>query len=150
MADIQLTHVPYRGTGQSVLDIMEGRIEMVFGTIAPSLSYIRSGKLRALATTGEKRTAMLPELPTLAEAGLPGYEAGLWTAIVLPAGVPADIVRRLNQEVNAAVNSDEIRAALDKQGVETDTGTPEALGARIKSDLVKWRDVAMKAGVRAQ
>jgi tripartite-type tricarboxylate transporter receptor subunit TctC len=150
MAGIQLTHVPYRGTGQSVLDIMEGRIEMVFGTIAPSLSYIRSGKLRALATTGETRTAMLPELPTLAESGLPGYEAGLWTAIVLPAGVPAEIVRRLNQEVNAAVNSDEMRAALDKQGVETDTGTPEALGARIKADVVKWRDVAMKAGVRAQ
>jgi tripartite-type tricarboxylate transporter receptor subunit TctC len=150
MAGIELTHVPYRGTGQSVLDIMEGRIEMVFGTIAPSLSYIRSGKLRALATTGEKRTAMLPELPTLAEAGLRGYEAGLWTAIVLPAGAPADIVRRLNQEVNAAVNSPELRAALDKQGVETDTGTPESLAARIKADLVKWRDVAMKAGVRAQ
>jgi tripartite-type tricarboxylate transporter receptor subunit TctC len=148
MAGIELTHVPYRGTGQSVLDIMEGRIEMVFGTIAPSLSYIRSGKLRALATTGEKRTAMLPELPTLAESGLAGYEAGLWTAIVLPAGAPADIVRRLNQEVNAAVNSPELRAALDKQGVETDTGTPESLAARIKADLVKWRDVAMKAGVR--
>jgi len=93
---------------------------------------------------------MLPELPTLAEAGLRGYEAGLWTGIVLPAGAPADIVRRLNQEVNAAVNSPELRAALDKQGVETDTGTPESLAARIKADLVKWRDVAMKAGVRAQ
>src|SRR5712672_1694636 len=142
MAGIELTHVPYRGTGQSVLDIMEGRIEMVFGTIAPSLSSIRSGKLRALATTGEKRTAMLPE------SGLRGYEAGLWTAIVLPAGAPADIVRRLNQEVNAAVNSPELRAALDKQGVETDTGTPESLAVRIKADLVKWREVAMKAGVR--
>jgi tripartite-type tricarboxylate transporter receptor subunit TctC len=150
MAGIQLTHVPYRGTGQSVFDVMEGRIEMVFGTIAPSLSHIRAGKMRALATTGVRRNGMLPELPTLAEAGLPGYEAGLWTAFVLPAGAPAGIVTRLNREVNAAVNSDEVRAALDKQGVETDTGTPEALAAVIHADMEKWRDVVVKAGIRAQ
>jgi len=150
MAGIQMTHVPYRGTGQSVIDVMEGRIEMVFGTIAPSLPHIRAGKLRALATKGEKRTEMLAELPTMAEAGLAGYEAGLWTAFVFPAGVSPAIVTRLNVETDAVVNDPEVVAALKKQGVEIDTGTPEALAARIKADVVKWRDVISKAGIQAQ
>jgi tripartite-type tricarboxylate transporter receptor subunit TctC len=150
MAGIQLTHVPYRGTGQSMIDLMEGRIEILFGTIAPSLPQIREGKLRALATTGEKRNSMLPDIPTVAESGLPGYEAALWTAIVLPAGAPADVLTRLNREVLAVVNTPEIQASLDQQGVETEPGTPEALAARIRSDVVKWRDVVDKAGIRAQ
>ncbi len=150
MAGIQMTHVPYRGTGQSVIDVMEGRIEMVFGTIAPSLPHIRAGKLRALATTGEKRTEMLAELPTMAEAGLAGYEAGLWTAFVFPAGVSPAIITRLNAETNAVVNDPEVVAALKRQGVEIDTGTPEALAARVKADVVKWRDVISKAGIQAQ
>ncbi len=128
MAGIQMTHVPYRGTGQSVIDVMEGRIEMVFGTIAPSLPHIRAGKLHALATTG--------------------YEAGLWTALVFPAGVSPAIITRLNAETNAVVNDPEVVAALKKQGVEIDTGTPEALAARIMADVVKWRDVISKAGIQ--
>ncbi len=123
---------------------------MVFGTIAPSLPHIRAGKLRALATTGEKRTEMLAELPTMAEAGLAGYEAGLWTAFVFPAGVSPAVITRLNAETNAVVNDPEVVAALKKQGVEIDTGTPEALAARIKADVVKWRDVISKAGIQAQ
>jgi tripartite-type tricarboxylate transporter receptor subunit TctC len=150
MAGITLTHVPYRGTGQSVIDIMEGRIEVLFGTIAPSLPHIGAGKLRALATTGEKRNTMLPDLPTLAESGLPGYEAGLWTAFVFPAGVSPAIVKRLNAEVNVVVRDPEVVAALQKQGVDADGGTPEMLAARIKSELAKWRDVVVKAGIQAQ
>jgi len=147
MADIALTHVPYRGTGQSVLDIMEGRIEMVFGTIAPSLPQIRAGKLRALATTGERRTDTLPELPTLAEAGLPGYEAALWTAFVFPVGVSPALVARLNADVNAVVTDPETVASLKQQGVDIDTGTPAMLGARIKADVEKWREVVSKAAI---
>jgi tripartite-type tricarboxylate transporter receptor subunit TctC len=150
MAGITLTHVPYRGTGQSVIDIMEGRVEVLFGTIAPSLPHIRAGKLRALATTGEKRNTMLPDLPTLAESGLPGYEAGLWTAFVFPAGVSPAIVKRLNAEVNAVTHDPDVVAALQKQGVDVDSGTPEMLAARIKSELAKWRDVVVKAGIQAQ
>ncbi|HEY2137701.1 MAG TPA: tripartite tricarboxylate transporter substrate binding protein [Xanthobacteraceae bacterium] len=149
-AGITLTHVPYRGTGQSVIDIMEGRVEVLFGTIAPSLPHIRAGKLRALATTGEKRNTMLPDLPTLAESGLPGYEAGLWTAFVFPAGVSPAIVKRLNAEVNAVTHDPDVVAALQKQGVDVDSGTPEMLAARIKSELAKWRDVVVKAGIQAQ
>jgi tripartite-type tricarboxylate transporter receptor subunit TctC len=150
LANVKLIHVPYRGTAQSVVDLMENRIELLFGTIAPSLTHVRSGKMRALATTGNKRNAMLPEVPTMAEAGLPGYESALWTAFVLPAGAPAAIVERLNREVVAIVNSPDGREALDKQGVVVDPGTPEVLGKRIREDVVKWRDVIVSAGIGAQ
>jgi tripartite-type tricarboxylate transporter receptor subunit TctC len=150
MAGIELTHVPYRGTEKSVIDLMQGRIEVLFGTIAPSLPLIRDGKVRALATTGETRTAILPELPTLAESGLAGYEAGLWSAFVFPAGVSPAIVARLNAETNAVVADPEVAALLLKQGVETRSGTPEMLAARIKGDLAKWRDLVVKAGIKAQ
>ena len=150
MAGVELTHVPYRGTEQSMIDLMQGRIDILFGTIAPSLPLIRAGKLRALATTGEKRNAMLSELPTLAESGLPGYEAGLWTGFVFPSGVSPAIVARLNAETNAVTGEPDVVAALARQGVEADGGTPEALAARIKADLAKWRDVVVKAGIKAE
>ena len=149
-AGVKLTHVPYRGTEQSVIDLMEGRIEILFGTIAPSLPQIRAGKLRALATTGDKRNGMLSELPTLAEGGLAGYEAGLWTAFVFPAGVSPAIVTRLNAETNAVMRDPDVGALLQKQGVDVETGGADVLAARIKSDLAKWRDVVTKAGIKAQ
>src|SRR5262249_13595978 len=127
MAGVRLVHVPYRGTGQSVIDLMENRIQLLVGTIAPWLAHIRNGKMRAFATTGQRRNAMLPEVPTMAQAGLPGYESALWTALVLPAGAPAAIVERLNRATVAVLNLPETREALDKQGVEIETGTPEAL-----------------------
>lgn len=150
MAGVEINHVPYRGTEQSMIDLMQGRIELLFGTIAPSLPLVRAGKLRALATTGPTRNAMLPDLPTLAEAGLNGYEAGLWTGLVFPAGVPPLIIQRLNAEANAVMCEPEVVALLAKQGVDVETGTPEAFAARIKDDLAKWRDVVTKADIKAQ
>jgi tripartite-type tricarboxylate transporter receptor subunit TctC len=149
-AGVQLTHVPYRGSEKSMIDLMQGRIEILFGTIAPTLPQIRSGALRALATTGPKRNGMLPDLPTLAEAGLPGYEAGLWTGFVFPAGVSPAIVARLNADVNAVIKDPEVVELLLKQGVETESGAPDVLAARIKGDLAKWRDLVLKAGIKAQ
>jgi tripartite-type tricarboxylate transporter receptor subunit TctC len=149
MAGIKLTHVPYRGTEQSMFDLMQGRIEILFGTIAPSLPHIRAGRVRALATTGNKRNIMLPDLETIAEAGLKGYEADLWTALVLPAGAPPAVVKRLNQEVNAAEQDPEVVDLLNKQGVECESGPPEALAERIRTDLEKWRNVVKKAGIRS-
>jgi len=150
LAGVDINHVPYRGTEQSMIDLMQGRIEILFGTIAPSLPLVRSGKLRALATTGPKRNAMLSDLPTLAESGLAGYEAGLWTGLVFPAGVSPGIVQRLNAEANAVMRDPDVVALLAKQGVEVDTGTPEAFAARIKGDLAKWREVVAKAGIKMQ
>jgi tripartite-type tricarboxylate transporter receptor subunit TctC len=149
-AGVALTHVPYRGTEKSMIDLMQGRIEVLFGTIPPSLALIREAKLRALATTGPKRNAMLPDQPTLAEAGLPGYEAGLWTGFVFPAGVSPAIVARLNAEVNAVIRDRDVVELLTKQGVETESGGAEVLAARIKSDLAKWHELVVKAGIKAQ
>ena len=148
MAKIELTHVPYRGTAQSTLDLLEGRVEMQFGTIPPTLSHIRAGKLRALAVTGAIRNSTLPEVPTMAESGLPGYECVLWQAIVAPAATSPAIVARLNREVTAILNEPDVRAALAKQGVEAEPGSPEALGARIRDDVKKWREVITSAGIR--
>jgi tripartite-type tricarboxylate transporter receptor subunit TctC len=149
-AGVQLAHVPYRGTEKSMIDLMQGRIEVLFGTIPPSLPLVREGKLRALATTGPTRNAMLPDLPTLAEAGLPGYEAGLWTGFVFPAGVAPAIIARLNAEVNAVIKDPDVIELLLKQGVETESGGPDVLAARIRDDLAKWRDLVAKAGIKAQ
>jgi tripartite-type tricarboxylate transporter receptor subunit TctC len=148
MAGVKLIHVPYRGTGQSVVDLMESRIELLFGTIAPSVAHVRNGKLRALATTGLKRNGMLADIPTMSESGLAGYESALWSALVLPAGAPSTIIERLNRELVAAVTSAEGRDALDKQGVEIEPGTPQELAERIRTDVVKWRDVITSAGIR--
>ncbi len=148
LGNVQMVHVPYRGTAQSVVDLMEGRIELLMGTIAPSLAHIRGGKMRALATTGAKRNAQLPDVPTVAEQGLAGYEAGLWTAFVLPAKAPSAIVARINREVVAAVNAPETRAALDKQGVVVETSTPEQLAQRIRDDADRWGAIIREAGVK--
>ena len=147
MAEIELTHVPYRGTAQSTLDLIEGRVEMQFGTIPPTLSHIRTGKLRALAVTGAVRNPTLPDVPTIAESGLPGYECTLWQAIVAPAATAPAIVARLNRELSAVLNDPEVRAALAKQGVEPEPGSAAALGARIRDDVKKWRDVITSAGI---
>jgi tripartite-type tricarboxylate transporter receptor subunit TctC len=149
MAKIELTPVSYRGTAQSTLDLIEGRVEMQFGTIPPTLAHIRAGKLRALAVTGAVRNPTLPDVPTIAESGLPGYECSLWQAIVAPAATPPAIVARLNREVTAVLNDPELRSAFAKHGVEAEPGSPEALGLRIRDDVKKWRDVITSAGIRA-
>jgi tripartite-type tricarboxylate transporter receptor subunit TctC len=147
MAGIALTHVPYRGTAQSTLDLLEGRVEMQFGTIPPTLPHIRAGQLRALAVTGATRNATLPDVPTIAESGLAGYECSLWQAIVAPAATSPTIVARLNREVTAILNDPEVRAAFAKHGVEPEPGSPEALGTRIRDDVKKWREVITSAGI---
>jgi tripartite-type tricarboxylate transporter receptor subunit TctC len=147
MAKIELTHVPYRGTAQSTLDLVEGRVEMQFGTIPPTLAHIRAGTLRALAVTSAARSPALPDVPTIAESGLPGYECTLWQAIVAPAGTPPAIIARLNREVTAVLRDPGIMAAFAEQGVEPQPGSPEALETRIREDVKKWREVITSAGI---
>jgi tripartite-type tricarboxylate transporter receptor subunit TctC len=147
MARIEMVHVPYRGTGQAALDLMVGRVDMQFGTIPPSIGNIRDGKLRALGVTGAMRNAALPDVPTIAEAGLPGYESSLWQALVAPAATPSAIVAKLNREVTVVLNDAGVRAALIEQGVEPEPGPPDALAERIRADVAKWRDVIVSAGI---
>jgi tripartite-type tricarboxylate transporter receptor subunit TctC len=147
MGRIEMVHVPYRGTAQAALDLMEGRVDMQFGTIPPSIGNIRDGRLRAIGITGVARNAALPDVPTIAEAGLAGYESSLWQGYVMPAGTPPAIIGKLNREVTAVLNDAAVRAALTEQGVEPEPGLPEALGNRMRADVVKWHDVIVSAGI---
>src|SRR5258708_21396392 len=147
MGQIEMVHVPYRGTAQASLDLMEGRVDTQFGTIPPSIGNIRDGRLRALGITGAVRNTALPDVPTIAESGLPGYEASLWQGYVMPAGAPPAIIARANREVTAALNEAGIRSALSEQGVEPEPGPPEALGNRMRADVAKWHEVIVSAGI---
>ena len=146
-ANVDITHVPYRGSAQSMLDLMQGRIDLSVSTIPPTLPHIREGKLRALATMSEQRNVMLPDIPTVAEAGVPGCEAALWTAIVAPANTPAEIVARLNAAVLSAMATPDVQQALKVQGVDPEPGPPQAVAARIAADIVKWREVVAAAKI---
>jgi tripartite-type tricarboxylate transporter receptor subunit TctC len=150
MAGVALSHVPYKSSSQSMTDMITGRLDMQFATIAPSLPNIRAGQLRALATSGTARASVLPEVPTVAESGIAGYDAALWVSFVAPAGTPPAIVTRLNHEVNVILNSAEGKEALIAQGMEPEPGPPEAVTQRIHSDTEKWRDVVAKAGIRPE
>ena len=149
MAGVQLTHVPYKASAQSVTDMISGRLDMQFATVAPMLSNIRAGQLRALAVTGAEPVSVLPDVPTVAASGVPGYEASLWMAIVAPAGTPPAIIERLNREVNAVLRT-HAREALTAQGLQLEPGAPEAVQARIRTDVEKWRQVIAKAGIQPQ
>jgi tripartite-type tricarboxylate transporter receptor subunit TctC len=150
LSNIQLTHVPYKSTAQSVVDLISGRLEMQFATIAPSLANIRAGQLRALAVTGKKRVEALPDVPTMDEAGVRGYEATLWFALVAPAKLPAAMTARLNREVTEILNTAEMKDTLAQQGFVGEPGPPEALADQIRADIAKWREVIPKAGISAQ
>ena len=150
MAGVDIIHVPYKSSSQSMTDMITGRMDMQFATIAPSLPNIHAGLLRALVTSGKKRSTVLPEVPTVAEAGIAGYEASLWVSFVMPPATPPAIVRRLNREVNEILESAEGKEALVAQGLEPEPGPPEALTERIRSEIEKWRGVVAKAGIKAE
>jgi tripartite-type tricarboxylate transporter receptor subunit TctC len=150
MAGVTLNHVPYKSSALSVLDVLSGRIELQFGSIAPTLPHIRSGKLRALAVTGAARLAVLPTVPTVIESGLRGYEVSLWMGILAPAHTPAAIVSRLNRELVATLGTTGVKDALIAQGVEPRPSTPAEFGAYIRAELAKYRKVVKTAGIVAE
>jgi tripartite-type tricarboxylate transporter receptor subunit TctC len=149
-SEISLTHVPYKSSAQSVVDLISGRLDMQFATIAPTLANIRAGQLRALAVTSKNRVEALPDVPTLDAAGVPGYEAALWFALVGPAGLPAGIAARLNREVLDILKSPEMKATLEQQGFVSEGGPPQALTDQVRRDIAKWREVIPKAGIKAE
>jgi tripartite-type tricarboxylate transporter receptor subunit TctC len=150
MAGVDILHVPYKSSSQSMTDMITGRLDMQLATIAPSLPSIHASQLRPLATSGKERVAVLSAVPTVAEAGIAGYEAALWISFVAPAGTPEAILMRLNREVNAFLESVEGKESLAAQGMAPEGAPPQALTARIRTDIEKWRGVAAKAGIRAQ
>jgi tripartite-type tricarboxylate transporter receptor subunit TctC len=139
MANVELTEVPYRSSAASILDITQGRIEMQFATLGPVLPHIRSGKVKALAVTSLKRIDILPDVPTLDESGLAGYDALLWLAVVAPAATPRDAVVRMNRELRAVLAMPDVVEALKVQGIDAVSSTPDELRALIARDIDKWR-----------
>jgi tripartite-type tricarboxylate transporter receptor subunit TctC len=147
---IELNQVSYRSSAQAVIDAVAGRIEMQFSTLPPAIPLIQEGKLRALATTGAKRLSLLPEVPTLAEAGLAGYDVSLWLGMAAPVGTPSAVVAKLNREMTVVLNSADVRDALLNQGTVAEPGPPADLARQIENDLKKWRDVVTTMGIKAQ
>ena len=150
MAHVKLVHIPYKGGAPAMIDLISGQIQLMFATASTSLQFIRAGKIRALAVTTAKRTALVPELPTMIESGMPGFEVNNWYGLVAPAKTPPDIITVLNRQVRAALESPDVKESMLKQGLDPAGGTPDEFGAYIKSELAKWSKVIRASGATAQ
>jgi tripartite-type tricarboxylate transporter receptor subunit TctC len=148
MAGINIVHVPYRGLGPALTDVVAGRIQIIFSDMAGLLPFVQSGQIRALGVTSAKRSADLPDLPTLAEAGVPGYDATSWYGILGPAGLPPEIVARLNAELKKIVHSPAMTERFKTLGIEAVTGTPQEFSTYIRSEMDKWRAVVKAADIK--
>ena len=149
-AGIDLTHVPYKGTTQILPDLLDGRVDMALDSLPAYLPHIKSGKVRALAIVSTQRAALMPELPTLAEAGTPGVVAATDYALYAPAGTPRDVIALLNREMQAVLQTADLRARLATQGIEISGSTPEALQAEILDEVAKWGKVVRAANLRLE
>lgn len=149
MAKIQMVHVPYKGSGPSTVALLAGEVPLMFASIPPTLAHVRAGKLRALGVGNAQRIPTLPDLPTIAESGLPGYEAYSWGGFIGPAHMPKDVVERLNKEFTAVLKTREVVDRLQEGGTVATPSTPEEFAAHIKSELKKWGEVARAANIRA-
>ena len=147
MAGIKLVAVPYPGSAQGVNDVIAGRVPLMFGSAANVLPHVQAGTLKALAATQLKRLPGAPEVPTMVEAGLPGYDAVVWMGLLAPAGTPREIVAKLAGAVNEALRTSEVENALRAQGFDTIGGSPEDFGRHIAGEMKKWSDVALAAGL---
>lgn len=150
MAGVRMVHVPYKGVSPALVDLLSGEVQLMFGTIVAILPHIKAARLRALAVTGKNRSASLPDVPTLAESGLPGYEAGSWYGILAPAGTPAAIVATLNAEINKAMRQPEVRERLAAEGAEVIGGTPEDFASHIRAELARMGKLMREAGIRME
>jgi len=149
MAKIDMTRVPYRGAAPAFTDLIPGRIDCYFGS-GELLDYWRSGQVRALATTGDKRVAAAPELPPIAEAGIPGYKANSWQSLFVPAKTPSDIVAKMNADTVAALSDPEVKSKLERDGYPAQGSTPKQLEDLLQSDIVKWGAIIKTAGIKIE
>jgi tripartite-type tricarboxylate transporter receptor subunit TctC len=150
MAKVNYVHVPYRGQALALIDLMGGQIQFLFPSIPSSVQHIRARKLEALGVTTAQRATALPDVPTIAESAVPGYEVSGWYGVVGPAGLPPAIVARLNREINANLTNPETRKQMANEGAEPRSGTPEEFGAAMAADRVKWAKVVAAAGLKPQ
>ncbi len=148
MAKLDITHIPYKGASPAIIDLLGGRLDMVFSTSASAQSHIRSGKLRHLAVTSGKRSPFFPDVPTVAEAGVPGYDAVAFYGVLAPGGTPPAMIARLSQSIQIAAKSDLFQRRSKEDGIELDLGGPEKLAAFMKGEEERWRKVIEASGMR--
>ena len=142
--------VPYKGAAPAITDLLGGHIPMAALSVASGMPHIQGGKVRGLAVTSAKRSPALPDVPTVAESGFPGFEANGWLGILVPNGTPPAVIARLNAEIGKVMQSPEVQKALIAQGVEARRSTPEEFGAMIRSETAKWRKIVRDAGILPQ
>jgi tripartite-type tricarboxylate transporter receptor subunit TctC len=147
MAGVDIVHVPYKGSAPALTDLMGGSVAMMFDTVPSAVSHVKSGKLRALAVTGAARSPLFPEVPSVAEAGLPGFEVVSWYGLIGPAGMPQHVVKRLYAEAAKAAGSTAFRGRMEPLGFEVITSTPERMAQMLAADSARWAAVIKAAGV---
>jgi tripartite-type tricarboxylate transporter receptor subunit TctC len=150
MAGVDLVHIPYKGAQPALSDVIAGQAQLMFATSASVLPYIKAGQLRALAVTSARRSPGMPSLPTVAEAGVPGFEAVSWHGVVVPAGTPAALIERLNRDIVAVLGLPGVRERLDALGAEVSPGTPREFADYIAREIPKWTKVVKDSGARAE
>ena len=148
MAGIELTHIPYKVIGQTTADLLSGQVSLWFPTMPGVLQHIKSGRMAALGVSGSRRAPVLPTVPTIAEAGVSGYDASTWYPLLAPAGTPAAVVDKMNAQLVAILASADVREKLQAQGIEPVGSTPAQLGAHLKSEMLKWEKVVRLSGAR--
>ena len=150
LAGAEIVHVPYKGAGPAMLDVLSGQVQLYFATLPAALPHVKSGKLAAVAVTSARRSPALPDLPTVAESGVPGYEASTWYGVLAPARTPASAIERLHGDIVKILAQPEFRERLQAQGFDLVGSSPEAFRAAIRSEIAKWGRVVRDAGIRAE
>lgn len=145
-----MAHIAYKGGGPAAASVLGGETQLIFGSVASVMPHVKTGRLKALATTGAKRSKVAPELPTIAEQGFPGFDVSSWYAFMLPAKTPSPIVNRLRDELIKAVSVPDVQQTMSRQGLEAETSTPQEAAARIKAETAVWASVIKDAGIKAE
>ena len=149
MTRTYMLHIPYKGSAPVVTDLIAGQVDVMFDNMPNVIGHVRAGKMKALAVTTAQRSPLAPEIPTLAEAGVPGYEQTAWFGVLAPAGTPRDIIGRLNAEIIKVLNAPDVKERFGKQGVEVRTSTPEQFSTFLRSEVDRWGKVIREAGIKA-
>jgi tripartite-type tricarboxylate transporter receptor subunit TctC len=150
MAGVDIVHVPYKGSGAALTDLLGGHVALSFGGLAAAMPYVKAGRLRLLAVTTAKRSTAAPEVPTVAESGVPGFDVSSWFGVLAPAGTPREVIDRLHTEIAQILTTKEVKERLAADGAEPVGNTPEEFAAYIRSELVKWGKVVKGAGIRPE
>lgn len=149
-AGVKFNHIPYKGGGPSVIATMTGEVQFAVPALPTAAPHVKQGRLRVLAVTGAERSPAMPEAPTVAEAGVPGYEFSIWYGVFVPAGTPKDIIARLRRVLVQTLQTSEMQKLLSQQGIDVLTSTPEELGAVLRTDIVKWHRIMKTAGIKPE